>query len=293
MLTRSRYLRWLTRPATLIALVIVGLSQLVSACMQFRMSDTEVRQYFADKATKPTFHTYQVGQRTMHYAAIGADTLPTVLLVHGSPGAWDGFIDYLGDSVLHGQVRLLAVDRPGYGKSGFGRAERDLRQQAALLQPILAAHRNGKRLVLVGHSYGGPLIARLAMDYPDLVDGLVFLAPSIDPAQEKTKWFQYPAEWWAINWLFPRALLVCNREIRHLQGDLTAALPGWQQIRQPVIFIQGEKDSLVPIENADFALRMLTNTQVEMIRLPGVDHFIPWSHPQVVKAAILKAAQGR
>jgi pimeloyl-ACP methyl ester carboxylesterase len=293
MASKPRYLRWLTRPITFVTLTIVGLSQLVSACMQFRLSDAEVNKYFVHKAAKPTFHTYQVGARTMHYAAIGADTLPTVLLIHGSPGAWDAFIDYLGDSTLHGQVRLLAVDRPGYGKSGFGHAERDLRKQAELIRPILAAHRSAKRLVLVGHSYGGPLIARLAMDYPDLVDGLVFLAPSIDPAQEKTKWFQYPAEWWAINWLIPRSLLVCNREIRHLQGDLTAALPLWQHIRQPVTYIQGEKDSLVPIQNADFAQKMLTNAPVEMIRLPGVDHFIPWSHREVVKAAILKAARGQ
>jgi pimeloyl-ACP methyl ester carboxylesterase len=281
-----------TRPSVIIGLTIVGLSQLASACMQFRMSDQKVAEYFANKAIKPTFHTYKVGKRTMHYVAVGADTLPTVLLVHGSPGAWDAFIGYLGDSTLMGRVRLIAVDRPGYGKSDFGRAERDLRKQAELLAPILATNRGKKPMVLVGHSYGGPLIARLAMDYPDLVGGLVFLAPSIDPEQEQTKWFQYPAEWLAINWLIPRGLLVCNREIRHLKGDLTAALPLWQNIRQPVIFIQGEKDSLVPIANADFAQKMLTNTQLEMIRLPGVDHFIPWSHEQLVKAAILRAANG-
>ncbi len=287
----KQILSFFKRPSVIIGLAIIGLSQLASACMQFRMSDQQVAEHFKLKQHKPTFHTYQVGKRTMHYAEIGADTLPTVLLIHGSPGAWDGFITYLDDSLLMSKMRLIAVDRPGFGKSDFGLAERDLQKQAELLKPILENNKS-KPMILVGHSYGGPLIARLAMDYPALVGGLVFLAPSIDPKLEETKWFQYPAEWWLINWLFPRSLLVANREIRHLAQDLTAALPLWQNIKVPVIYIQGEKDSLVPIGNADFAQKMLVNAKLEMIRLPGADHFIPWSHEKIVKQALLKAVNG-
>ncbi len=272
-------------------LIFMALTQLFSACLQFRLSDKKVAEYFKNKRYKPDFQTYKVDTRTMHYARIGEDSLPTVLLLHGSPGAWDGFIDYLGDSSMVEQMRLIAVDRPGFGKSGFGKTEKDLKKQAEAISPILKKYQNGKKIILVGHSYGGPLIARLAMDYPDLVRGLVFLAPSIDPELEKTKWFQYPADWFWLRWIVPRAVVVSNQEIMHLKGDLEKMRPLWQQIKCPVIYIHGDKDSLVPIANMDFAKKMLVNASVEFIKIPDTDHFIPWTHEKLVKEAILRAVK--
>jgi pimeloyl-ACP methyl ester carboxylesterase len=53
------------------------------------------------------------------------------------------------------------------------------------LKPIVAKQRqNGKQVILVGHSLGGPLIARMTMDYPELIDGLVFVAGSVAPKLE-------------------------------------------------------------------------------------------------------------
>jgi pimeloyl-ACP methyl ester carboxylesterase len=272
-----------------VILIFFSLTQLMSACLQFRMSDKEITKFFQNKQYKPDFHTYKVGNRTMHYAKIGADTLPTVLLIHGSPGAWDGFINYLGDSSMVEKMRLLAVDRTGFGKSDFGKTEKDLQKQAEAVRPILEKYQNGKKIILVGHSYGGPLIARLAMDYPEYVRGLIFLAPSIAPQLEKTKWFQYPADWILLRWIVPRAAVVSNQEIMHLKGDLEKMMPLWKGIKCPVIYIQGEKDSLVPIENADFAQKMLENATIEMVRIPNTDHFIPWSHEGMIKEAIFKA----
>jgi pimeloyl-ACP methyl ester carboxylesterase len=275
-----------------ILLIFFSLTQLMSACLQFKMGDKDIAKFFQNKQYKPDFHTYKVGNRTMHYAKIGTDTLPPVLLIHGSPGAWDAYINYLGDSTMVERMNLIAVDRTGFGKSDFGKTEKDLQMQAKAILPILEKYqKNEKKVILVGHSYGGPLIARLAIDYPEFVRGLIFLAPSIAPALEKTKWFQYPADWILLRWIVPRAAVVSNQEIMHLKGDLEKMLPLWKQIKCPVIYIHGEKDSLVPIENADFAQKMLENAPVEMIRLPNTDHFIPWSHEELVKKAIFKAVK--
>lgn len=274
-----------------IALIFIFLTQMFSSCLQFRMSDKEVAKFFKGRQYKPSFHTYKVANRTMHYAQIGADTLPTVLLIHGSPGAWDAFINYLGDSTMVEKMRLIAIDRAGFGKSDFGKTEKNLKKQAEALKPILEQYQNGQKVILVGHSYGGPLIARLAMDYPEYVRGLIFLAPSIAPDLEKTKWFQYPADWVLLRWIVPRAAVVSNQEIMHLKGDLEKMLPLWKDIKCPVMYIHGEKDSLVPIGNADFAQKMLENAKVEMTRIPQTDHFIPWSHEELIKKAIFKAVK--
>jgi len=269
--------------------VFIALTQVLSACLQFRLSDKKVAEYFEKKQYKPDFQVYKVGEREMHYAKIGADSLPTVIFLHGSPGAWDAFIGYLGDSSMVEKMRMISVDRTGFGKSGFGKAEKELEKQAAAIKPILEKYQNGKKIILVGHSYGGPLIARIAMDYPEYVQGLIFLAPSIAPELEKTRWFQYPANWLLLRWMVPSAAVVSNQEIMHLKSDLEEMLPFWENIKCPITYIHGEKDSLVPIENADFAQKKLSNATLEMIRIPNTDHFIPWSHEELIKKAIFHA----
>ena len=41
-----------------------------------------------------------------------------LIFVHGAPGSWDAFKDYLTDEDLKSKARVVAYDRPGYGGSG-------------------------------------------------------------------------------------------------------------------------------------------------------------------------------
>ncbi|HEY5692223.1 MAG TPA: alpha/beta hydrolase [Cyclobacteriaceae bacterium] len=45
-------------------------------------------------------------------------------------------------------------------------------------------NKNARPIILIGHSLGGTVIARMTMDSPELVDGVVMVAPSIDPEIE-------------------------------------------------------------------------------------------------------------
>jgi pimeloyl-ACP methyl ester carboxylesterase len=53
--------------------------------------------------------------------------------------------------------------------------------QAAALRTLLDMDRSGKGTLLMGHSYGGPVIARTAMNYSELIAGLIFVATTSDP----------------------------------------------------------------------------------------------------------------
>jgi pimeloyl-ACP methyl ester carboxylesterase len=272
-------------------LLSIGLSML--QCVSVRMSDKAVAEYFAQKPVRPTFHRIRVNGQTLHYAQIrrvhaGADSLPLVVFVHGSPGAWDAFITFFADSSLYRHAQLVSVDRPGFGKSGLGQVEPSLQRQAAAIAAVIDTLRPGGRAVLVGHSLGGPVIARLAMDYPDRVQSLILVAPSIDPALEKQEWFRPMLAAFPLRQLLPVELSVSNLEIKPLRGELTQMLPGWANLRMPVTVIQGDQDDLVPPGNADFARRMLTNAPVTIQMLPGMNHFIPWRRPDTIHDAILK-----
>ncbi len=265
---------------------------LLPNCIRLHKTDREIAKYFRDAPVKPRFQTYTHHGRQMHYPEIGADTLPLVVFVHGSPGSWDAFIDFFKDSVLYRQAHLIAVDRPGYGKSEYGTPELSLKEQAALLAPVLAQSPSWKKPVLVGHSLGGPVVVRMAMDYPGQVGGLLLVAPSIDPQLEKKEWYRPVGNWGLVRKLLPTELDVSNQEILPLKAELEKMLPLWKTIRVPVTVIQGDADVLVPPANAAFAQHMLVAAPVEMVMLPGVNHFIPWSNPQEIQQAIFKHLSG-
>ncbi len=69
-------------------------------------------------------------------------------------------------------------------------------------------------------------------------------------------------------------------------------LPMWKNIMCPVIIIQGGKDSLVDHRNAMFAKQMLTSApSVEIVYKEGMNHFVPWTNPELIREAILKMLQ--
>jgi pimeloyl-ACP methyl ester carboxylesterase len=257
--------------------------------MKFRKSDEAQRAFFQQKGLPaPEIGTYGVGERTIHYTKTGAEGMPLVLMVHGSPGSSDAMLDYLADTSLTRRAQVVSVDRPGFGYSDFGKTERSLKLQAMQLRPLLEKY-GGAGAVLVGHSYGGPLIARMAMDFPQLVSGLVIVAGSIDPALEPEPWWASPLDWWAVRWMLPGAFRVSNQEIMPLKKELIEMMPLWAEVRCPVTVLQGTDDNLVPAGNADFAKRMLTNSRrlkVEMLQ--GDDHFIMWTKTQMITEKILE-----
>ena len=261
---------------------------LMHSCMTFRMSPKEVDSFFKAKNVSGSQHQYKAGNYDIHYAQSGDESKPLVLFVHGSPGSLSAFIDFLADSVLLEKALLVTTDRPGFGYSHFGIAETSLEKQAAALKPILEKYKNNKPVILVGHSLGGPVIAQMAMDYPELVGGLVFVAASIDPSLEPDElWFRAPLATPFLSWVLPRSFRASNEEIYQLEPQLENIMPRWKDIKCPVIFVQGMKDQLVDPGNAAFAKRVMTGTSVELVTKDDMNHFVPWSDPELIRTAIV------
>ena len=267
---------------------------LFHSCMTFRMSPKEIENFFAKKNIQHEQHHYTTGIYTIHYVVSGDQRKPLVLFVHGSPGSLSAFIHFLADSALTKNALLVTTDRPGFGYSNFGRGEKSLQKQGEALKPILEKYGNNRPIILVGHSLGGPLVAKMAIDYPELVDQLILVAGSIDPELEPNEtWFRAPLASPFLSWILPRSFRASNEEIYHLKPELQDLLPYWQAITCPVVVIQGKKDSLVPPENADFAKKMLIHAPVKMIIQDEMGHFVPWSNPEIIKEAILESVRSK
>jgi len=265
--------------AFVVLLLSVLLLYFVSGC---RQSEKKLLKKLNEKTIKPKLKTYKLGKKTVRYAETGTCEQALVVFVHGAPGSLDAYLDYLTDSSLVEKARVVSVDRPGYGGSDFGESVVSIKQQAALLKPILETKTGNNPTILVGHSFGGPIVARMAMDYPDLVDAIIMLAPAIDPENEKILWISYPADWKIFKWLVPKKWRVTNDEKLHHVSTLTNMLPLWEKLSLPVTHVHGSKDIIVPYVNTDFSERMITNAPLTMVRLPDVNHFLPWSHKSLV-----------
>jgi len=227
--------------------------------------------------------------RSIHAVAICAsDTLPLVVFVHGSPGSSDACLDYLCDTALAQKARLVAIDRPGFGfTEGFGKPEPSLEAQADAVHAIVNHLSPHQKVVLVGHSLGGAVIVRFAMDFPEQTAGLLIVAGSVDPAQEGHPWWETVVDGPPVKWLVPKSFWTSNAEIIPLEKELEKMLPLWPRITCPVSIIHAVNDGLVPVANVDFAQNMLVNCpDLKREVLPEGGHFIFWSRQKMVIAEI-------
>jgi len=269
-------------------LCLIGLS-ILGGCASFYppLSNDEIGLRFKGYPL-PLSTVVSSNERPFHYVDTGDVNKPVVVFIHGAPGAWDAFAGFLMNRRLRDRARLISVDRPGYGRSGLGIPERSLTVQAAVISHVFKHNPIGQKAILVGHSYGGPVAAKMAIDYPDLVAGLVLIAPSVDPSLEETKWYQVPAHWKLISWAIPRDLYSTNEEILPLRNELKKLEDEWGLLRLPITVIQGGLDKLVPKENADFIERAAAASNPKIQRYPNLNHFIPWSAPDLIVDSILE-----
>ena len=196
----------------------------------------------------------------------------------------------LRDSSLLSQAKLMAVDRPGYGYSGYGQPETSVKQQAALIAKVLQDKRDEhSSIILHGSSYGGTVAARLAMDFPDLVDGLLLQSASLMPGREKTYLFSHITKHWPLSWLLPGSIHVANMEkLSHkIQLDSMAGL--WDRIKSAAIILHGENDDLIYPENARYAYERMKNAAfLEVNMLEERKHDLLWTKRQLLEHSLEK-----
>jgi pimeloyl-ACP methyl ester carboxylesterase len=288
--TNLRWFRIILRIFCSLILLLIGASFVFDYFIQFRMSDQQILNFFEKSKVKGEVRYYQSGGRKIRYVSVGNDSLPVILFIHGSPSSNSFFNAYFRDSLFLRQFKMYAVDRPGYGSSGFGIPEPSIHKQAAIIQPILdSLNRIRHPVILVGASYGSSVACRLAMDYPNLVDGLVLIGPSLAPGEEKTFWFTSTIENPLINWGVPRMFQSANTEKIHHRQELLEMLPLWRNIRIPVMYLQGARDHLIYTSNAEFAKQHLLNAPCLDIQFfKDRPHFIEFSEQAKIRNKILE-----
>lgn len=225
----------------------------------------------------------------------GEAGLPPVVMVHGLVVSGAYFRPVARE--LDRRYRLFVPDLPGYGHSG-GRRILTLPQLADRLATWMDVHGLGAS-VLVGNSMGCQVLTLLAIARPDLVAGLVLVAPTMDPAVQGSIQLMargaldVPRErqsLWTI-WL-PDLLRAGPRLALAMLGhsiadDQLARLP---HVRPPALVVGGERDPIVPASWVrEMAARM---PRARALVLPGSPHAMNYSSPRDLARAIDTAVTG-
>ena len=273
---KGRWFRRLIRTITGLIVFLVISCFVFDHYVQFRRSDDELKKFFSDKHIPGKIGYYTTHGRRLRYVSIGNDSLPTLFFIHGSPASMSLYRGRFVDTTILRTFKVLAVDRPGYGYSGFGNPEPSIQKQSEMLRPVLDSLYKAKHpIIVVGGSFGAPIACRLAMDHPDLVDGLVLTGPAIGPGREKVFWFAPIIEHPAIRWFIPRMFKSANTEKLHHKQELEKMLPYWKNIHVPVMYLQGAKDHLIDTSNASFARQQLVNVPyLNIYFFPNRHHYL-------------------
>lgn len=252
------------------------------------MTPKETATYFSKSNIDYKDLTFKISdEHQIHYIETGDTTKPTLIFLHGSPGSWDAFKKYLSDLDLQKQFRLIAIDRPGFGYSNFGTAE-DLETQANLILPFIKSKNNNQPNTLIGHSMGGPLVAKLATKSPTLFKNLVILSGAIDPNAETPENWRPILMTKPIRYLIPGVFRTSNDELWWLKDDLKIMKSQLHNIISNIVIIHGTKDSLVPYSNVSFMEKAFINARkIEVLPIEKADHFIPWTHYEIIKKNLL------
>lgn len=122
-------------------------------------------------------HTFEHGGYTMKFSSYPGPTSRTFVLIHGI-GMGRIVFDEVAE-VLTAQGGVLVPDLPGFGDSPEPGTKATIQDNAELIERFIASQATGD-VTLVGHSMGTQIVAEIARQFPDSIDTLVLIAPTIN-----------------------------------------------------------------------------------------------------------------
>jgi pimeloyl-ACP methyl ester carboxylesterase len=143
---------------------------------------TQIGVFLAERAHPAQGRMVEVSSGALHVLDIGpCDAAgPPVVMLHGASSNLEVMRQPVGE-LLGRKHRVILIDRPGHGWSTRARLEDSTPEiQARMIEEALAKI-GVTSAIFVVHSWSGALGARIALNYPQVVAGLVMLAPVAYP----------------------------------------------------------------------------------------------------------------
>lgn len=240
-----------------------------------------------------------------------------VLAMHCSlahSGAWTGLAER-----LHG-VTITALDQPGHGRSADWDAITEIHGLTTRIATTMAEMLGeGGPIDLFGHSFGGTVCLRLALERPDLVRSLTLVEPVVFAAARGTAAYaafrdshleiahvlkadremgaaMFHAAWGTgdqLSDLPEKSRRYIVDRIHHIPAQNPVLLddaagivaPGaLERIRVPVLLVEGGDSP--PVIDAVQSVLAARLPHASRLIVPGAGHMVPITHPDLVARAV-------
>lgn len=240
-------------------------------------------------------------------AAFAAPVKPTVVLVHGA---------FADSSSWNGVVKILEKD--GYPVIAAANPLRSVKSDAQSVADLLASVKTP--VVLVGHSYGGPVISEAAYGNAN-VKALVYVAafapekgetaaelsgrfpgstlgPTLSAPVEladggkdlyiqQDKFHdQFAAD---VSQADAKLMAATQRPVTVAALNEAATEPAWKTV--PSYFVYGDQDKNIPAQALAFMAERAHSKQTVVVK--GASHVVMVSNPKAVASLIETAAAGK
>lgn len=176
----------------------------------------------SDDPLSPIGQFIEIDGTRLHWHATGPEDAPRVLVLHGASANLREPLTGLGEA-LAGE-RVIWLDRPGLGHSQRPAGRWSPEREAALIARFLGAIEAGP-VVVAGHSWGGAITMRLAMDHPQAVSGVVLIAPAIRAHVGEAAFYNRATHWPVIGPVITRLIVPTYGRAQLESGAASAFAP--------------------------------------------------------------------
>lgn len=252
-----------------------------------------IPEVFCGKIIRMNNSTLEVEGLTISYRITGPDDAPYAVIMQGwgtNCRLYDGMADLIND-----RFRVLQFDLPGFGMSDEPSESWDVERYAEFTIRFLGMLNIGSAM-MIGHSYGGRVIIRLAArdELPFEITRIILVdsagvMPVRTPAQlrkqRRFKMLKKLFDHKLIYFLFDEIIddwksrqgsedyrratpVMRGTMVKAVNEDLTGLLSA---IRQDTLLIWGECDTATPIRDAHIMEENIPNSGLAVI--PGAGHF--------------------
>jgi proline iminopeptidase len=241
-----------------------------------------------------------VGDTRLHVVDRGDEGFPMICL-HGGPGVdHHTFADYLDP--LAPDVRVILVDQRGHGRSDDAAAETLTMEQLAADVVALAAALGLDDFAVLGHSFGGSVALRVAIEHPGAPAALVLssatasrtslpsreerlagVAPEVrermDRAQDVRTWFEaYLAVCFADErdprlpeYVRRRAPMVMREDTAEQLDARHELADRLTEVRAATLVLHGRRDRITPLPLGEQLARGIPDAELVVFERSG--HF--------------------
>ena len=285
-----------------------------------------VNRHLARKAERdnpPAGRFLEIDGVRLHYVERGSGD--ALVLLHGNGSMLDdfqtsGLIDLAAEN-----HRVIAFDRPGFGHSDRPRSVVWTPQAQAELIKHALYQLNVSKATVLGHSWGASVAVALALEFPDLVRGLVLasgyyyptpradvfamgapalpligdiLSHTLSPLLSRATWPQMMAKIFGPRPVpekfraFPREMALRPSQIRASAAESAMMIPDafslrdrYAELKMPLVIIAGEEDRLIDSETQSARLHSEIPGS-SFVRIAGNGHMIQQTATDQVMAAI-------